>query len=223
MKKVLYLIILVILFSFLVSEAMNAEDYLDFKEIIKNYYTTYIYKGKNNQEFIIRELIKDIKRGKFIENFKNVEAIKIVKTEEIKLKESLWKFEKLNFNPIQAGNRTISSAILYPEPKIPRDYYIQKTDFKLKNHKEIINIKLKQVKYEIGEKYEQLYPDYYSNFIFNIELFLISEEKVKDIEKLKERNFIFKIAFIQDLSPLNSFEREIKVIGFLEDMNREKK
>lgn len=218
MKKIIFLAILIFGFNVKIFGDNKAENYLDFKEIIKKHYESFIYKSKKNQELAIKELIKKVEKEKFIESIKGAEKIKVLNIAEIELKENSWIFEKLNFIPIEIGNERISEGILSPEPKIPKDYYKLKTNVKFNNYKKIMNVKLKTIKYEIADKYEQFFP-HYSNFSFEIEFFIFNIEGFEDKlsnEKIEEKKFCYRIAFIQDTSARNSFDRDIKVYGILE-------
>lgn len=216
----------IILVSFFISSFINISsdvDFKDIKEFIKDYYSVFIYKGEKNQEFVIKEFIKNIKANKFVEDLNNVEKKEIIYLEEAikKNEDREWIFEKLNFSDFTVGNQVIFSKVLSPEPKMPREYYKIKANISLSNKNKVLYIKLKPLDYEIGERYGQFFPSYYTNFRFNIEIYIFLD---KDFNNLSNeiipnlKRIGYSVIYMHDKSPLNTFTREIKIFGVLENI-----
>ncbi len=216
-----------IFFLIFVNSAMlilpKERDCKNIKEVLEEHYSTFIYKGVKNQEFVIRNTIKKIEETNFIENVDDNIKIEILEFSSIENYEKEWIFERLNFSTFIAGSKEIFSNVLLQEPKFPRDYYRLKIKREFPIERKLLFIKLKPINLEIADKFKQFYPNISSNFTFDIELYIFINENYANMiekEKLSIKKIFYKVFFIQDKSPLNTFDRQIRVFAYLLDFEK---
>ncbi len=192
--------------------------YKNIKDILEEHYNTLIYKARKNQEFVIRNTIKKIEKDNFVEIIDDNIKMEILDFSNVENYEKEWIFERLNFSTFIAENKEIFSNVLLQEPKLPRDYYRLKIKKDFPIEKKLLFLKLKPIKIRIGEKFSQFYPNISSNFTFDIELYIFINENFSNIvekEKLAIKKIFYKVFFIQDKSPLNTFDRQIRIFANL--------
>lgn len=199
------------LIKLFVSLYIFSNDYLNFEKTLNKYYESFLFKAKKSQqEFIIREEIKELEQNLFIINKNVIKDFEVIKNYKLPLREKEWNIEKLYF--VSFGNM----QILSPGPKLEREYYKKKVDFDESKYSHLLKIKNISFSNEIGEHILQFYPLSSKKINFKIEFFLFSNEIIDDILKKGYNNIIYKISFIHDISPLNTFDRNIKVYGIVE-------
>lgn len=218
MKARIIFIALITFLNFINFEILKENKFNDIKELVKKYYSDFVTKNKSNQEFMIKEFIIKVRNGLYMESFVNVAVIKLVNFENCGIKENSWIFEKLSF--ISTGMLGAPSENIFsPEPRIPRDFYKQKTGIDLNTREKVLYLKLRCFNHKISGYIQPLNSA--SDFKFCIELYLTNVEKYEDNifeDSIAFKIIFYKIFFIQDLSPRNTFEREIKIYGSLESL-----
>lgn len=64
---------------------------------------------------------------------------------------------------------------------MPREYYKIKSNISLNKANKVLYIKLKPLDYEIGKRYGQFSPSYYTSFRFNIEIYVFLDKDFNNL------------------------------------------
>ncbi|MEJ5166377.1 MAG: hypothetical protein WHV67_05045, partial [Thermoanaerobaculia bacterium] len=146
--------------------------------------------------------------NEFFEKIGQYDEVKILTEKEIPPLIKNWKFEKIPF----------LFDYISPSPKIPRDYYVLPEKIEEKNLKKVLHLKKEIFKFET--EYEEPRGSY--KFNLQVEYFLFCNDNYLNLEKIENKNLknvYFNIWYIEDTSPLNTTDREVKVFGELKGID----
>lgn len=190
-----------------------SNNYLNFQESTKDFYDSFIFKTKKSeQQFKIRDRIKILEQNLFIINKAEIKDFEIIKNYKLSSKEKEWKIEKMNFALLD--NVEIFSA----EPKFPREYYKFKVEFDESKYNYLIVIKTNNFSSKIPLNMIQFFPRRYDEINFEINYFLFADYEKEKVFKEGFEDIIYKISFIHDTTPLDSFNRKIEVFGIIDEV-----
>ncbi len=185
---------------------------IEIKEILINHYMNLMIKGRESQNFLIKNLIKSLDEKIIKEKFEEGDEINIL-VKDNNYDKPEWVIQKIDY----------FSNVISPTPKIPYELYKFSVSKDIPKYGKLLHFKKKSFSFksegvesygniirinEMGKK---------EDFRIAIEYLLIGIEGFEKIKDLREENEIFiRVLFLHDRAPLNSYERKIKVFGIME-------